>query len=143
MKVQMKLLSGATRPSKNYDHDAGYDLYTLEETCVNPNWRQKRTTNIRTGVHLALPNDIWGAILPRSSTIHRHHLQVVSAVVDPGFRGELFVQVISLSDDVIVVPKDTRLAQLVPHRVLQMDFEEVPELPQSDRGNYGFGSSGR
>ena len=128
---------GGQPPTKFKPGDAGYDLYCNEEVYVHP----ESTVNIHTGVSVALPRTTWAQIMPRSSTMQRHRLHVLSAVIDNGYRGELFIQVYNPTHTVVRVEKGWRLAQLIPHALIEVDWIEG-RLSTSEREDAGFGSTG-
>ena len=135
-----RITDDAVAPSKAYPRDAGWDLYTSASTTIAPQTR----VDVPTGIEAALPHAFWGHILPRSSTLRKHGLQVVTAVIDSGYRGELFVQVYNPTDASVTVEIGARLAQLILHRTERVQWVECPpgELPPGERGDSGFGSSG-
>lgn len=135
-----RMNENAVQPSKAYPRDAGWDLHTSATTTIAPHTR----VDVPTGIEAALPYAFWGHILPRSSTLRKHGLQVVTAVIDSGYRGEMFVQVYNPTNESVTVEAGTRLAQLILHRVEKIQWVECPpgELPPGERGNSGFGSSG-
>lgn len=135
----LKLKDGALAPTRAYDGDAGYDLYASQATLCEP----QKYTDIPTGVHVALPPGIWLHMVGRSSTLRNSGLLVISAVIDCGYRGELFFGVFNTNHHPVAIDKHQRLAQVVPHQILTLNFQLVDELPTSERGNNGFGSSGR
>ena len=98
-----------------------------------------------------MPPEVWLRLTARSSTIRKMGLMVVDGVIDSGFRGELLVAVVNLSDRPRVVESGMRLAQVIPHERIsdRLDIRPVESgafnrLPQFDaRGESGFGSSGR
>lgn len=135
-----RISDDAVAPSKAYPADAGWDLFTSSQKTIPPQTR----VDVPTGIEAALPRAFWGHILPRSSTLRKHGLQVVTAVIDSGYRGELFVQVYNPTNKDVVVEIGTRLAQLILHRTEKVIWAELApgDLPPGERGNSGFGSSG-
>lgn len=129
----------AMMPTKAYSGDAGYDLYTLEDTTVPAN----AFVDIDTGVSVALPPRTWGEIRGRSSTVRSKQLLVATGVIDNGWRGPLFAGVWNLRHKPTEIRSGERIAQFIPHPIIDLQWKEVDELPSSDRGERGFGSSGR
>lgn len=139
-----KLTSTATIPTKNNETDAGYDLYADEDVVIYP----EETVLISTGVSMAIPEGWAGFIWDRSGMgvkgVHRH-----AGVVDSSYRGEIKVALSNTlshenwTKNVYFVKKGDRIAQIViqeaPHFVLQ----EVDSLDETERGEKGFGSSGK
>lgn len=119
--------------------DAGIDLPAYERTTVP--WHGWR--NIPVDVCVELPEGYWGMIIARSSTFYRKHLMVNQAVIDNGYRGELFVCVYNLSTEDYTVEEGERLAQLIPMPMaIDIRLERVLVLSSSERGDQGFGSTG-
>jgi dUTP pyrophosphatase len=131
----------AVIPSRAYEHDAGFDLYALEDARLDPGQR----ASVRTGIAVELPPGRAGLVLPRSGLAARHGIALVNApgLIDAGYRGEL--RVLLLNTDAataFAVSGGDRIAQLVVVRVETPEIEEVDELGESARGPGGFGSSG-
>ncbi len=122
--------------------DAGADLVTTIDLTLAPGERALAPT----GIAIALPNGYAAFLHPRSGLAIKDGVTILNApgTVDAGFRGEL--QVILINHDptkTITFKRGDRIAQLIIQRVERADFIEVSELPGSDRGAHGFGSSGR
>jgi len=140
--VSLALLDdGIEPPAYALPGDAGADLRTTVDVELGPGERAL----VPTGVALALPEGFVGLVHPRSGLAVRHGLSVVNApgTIDAGYRGE--VKVALLNTDLrepIVLRRGDRIAQLLVQRVAQAQFVVVDELPPSDRGAAGFGSTG-
>ncbi len=122
--------------------DAGADLVTTIDLTLAPGERALAPT----GIAIALPDGYAAFVHPRSGLAIKGGVTILNApgTVDAGFRGEL--QVILINHDptkTITFKRGDRIAQLIIQRVERADFIEVSELPGSDRGADGFGSSGR
>lgn len=120
--------------------DAGLDLFASETTLCPPG----AFTAVPSGFAVELPEWGWGLVTGRSSALHRG-LLVKDAVIDSGYRGELFANCRNLTTSTIWVEAGERIAQLVIMPNLTKDLVpiEVPALQNSARGDRGFGSSGR
>lgn len=138
--VGIKLMDGAKLPDYASDDDSGADLYVLEETHVLPG---ARGVKIRTGVKLDLPKGYEVQVRPKSGVSTRSNLRVILGTVDSGYKGEIAVMVDNLSDKVIIIPKHKAIAQMVLQVVPIMTFEYREQFSQSERGENGFGSTGR
>lgn len=125
-------------PAKAYSDDAGFDLVCVEDCDVAP----REVADIRTGIAIAMPPGWWGRIIGRSSTLRKHGLIVNEGIIDAGFRGELFTGVYNPGLIPKTVHKGDRLAQLLFLPVPTVHWVERTELPPSERGENGFGSSG-
>jgi dUTP pyrophosphatase len=148
--VQFKRLhDGARLPRNAYGNDAGWDLFVIEHYMVEPG----TGVDMRTGIAVALPEGYYGRIVARSSTMRKRGLMVLEGIIDAGFRGELFSYVYHPAGDMrnlgadwsggrIHVSAGESVAQLIVQKVEPVTFQEVDELPESQRGEKGFGSSG-
>ena len=136
-----RLRDDAVLPAQAYDGDAGLDLAACERAELGPGERAV----VGTGVAVAIPDGYAGLVLPRSGLAARHGLTIVNApgLIDSGYRGEL--KVILLNTDArepFVVEPGMRIAQLVLVEAASVRLIEVDDLPGSERGAAGFGSSG-
>ncbi len=132
-------LKGGRQPSRPYPGDAGWDLYTSETSIIPAGGFM----DLHTGLYISLPPGHWGHLLPRSSTLREYGLHIVPAVIDNGYRGEVFVAAHNPNMRPIMIECGCRLAQLIPHRIAEVEWIEVKHLPNSSRGTGGFGSSGK
>ena len=135
-----KLREDAVVPARAYDGDAGLDLASCEHVVLAPGER----ATVGTGLAVAVPDGYAGFVQPRSGLAARHGITIVNApgLVDPGYRGE--VRVVLLNTDAtepFVVEPGMRIAQLVVVPVASVEPVEAEELPESERGVRGFGSS--
>lgn len=137
-----KLDENAKIPTKGSKMAAGYDLYACIDKAVliNPH----NTATISTGLSLELPDGMFGAIFPRSGISTKRGLAPANkiGVCDPDYRGEYKVALHNHSDKTQWVNPGERIAQLIIIPYVDVDFEEVDELSESERGMGGFGSTG-
>lgn len=130
-------------PSAASIHAAGLDLRAaLEGTLELPPGTHRL---IPTGLQLAIPPGFEGQVRPRSGLALRHQVTVLNApgTIDADYRGEVSVLLINLGTAPFVVHRGDRIAQLVIAPVIAAELVEVARLPASDRGDGGFGSTGR
>jgi dUTP pyrophosphatase len=137
-----RLREDAVLPGRAYAGDAGLDLAACERHELGPGERAV----VPTGLSVAIPEGYAGFVQPRSGLAARHGLSVVNApgLIDSGYRGE--IRVVLLNTDrreSFVVEPGMRIAQLVVLPVPEIEVSEVDELPESERGVRGFGSSSR
>lgn len=128
-------------PSYARPGDAGADLVTAVDVTLAPGER----ATVPTGVAIALPVGYAGFVHPRSGLAARCGLTLVNApgTVDAGYRGEIHVTLINLDPrEPIRLARGDRIAQLVIQAVVQAEFQIVEELPASERGDGGHGSTG-
>ncbi len=136
----VRLHPEAVLPATSYDGDAGLDLAACERVELGPGERAV----VATGLALALPPGYAGFIQPRSGLAARSGITIVNApgLIDSGYRGEVRVVLLNTDrDETFVVESGDRIAQLIVLPVPGVDAVEVDELPVSDRGTRGFGSS--
>jgi dUTP pyrophosphatase len=135
-----RLHEGATLPTRAYEGDAGLDLAACERVELGPGERAV----VSTGLAVAIPEGHAGLVLPRSGLAARHGIGKVNApgLIDAGYRGELKVVLLNTDrNERFVVEPGMRIAQLVVVPVALPEPKEVTELPASERGEKGFGSS--
>ena len=135
-----RLRDDAVLPERAYAGDAGLDLAACDRVELPPGER----ATVGTGVAVAIPDGYAGFVQPRSGLAMRHGITILNTpgLVDPGYRGELRVVLLNTdARDPFVVEPGMRIAQLVIVPVAAVDPLVVDELPQSERGVRGFGSS--
>jgi dUTP pyrophosphatase len=126
-----------TKPSRHYSGDAGLDLYTSERTIVWPG----KFAMVPTNIQVALPHGTWCMLTGRSSTRNRG-LAVMNGIIDNGYRGELFSTVLNTTEDALAIEVGERLVQLIVFNLMTPELVETPVLPDGERGDKGFGSTG-
>ena len=128
-------------PARAREDDAGLDLYAAKATSIEPGGRAL----VPTGIAVAIPPGYAGFVLPRSGLALRHGVTLLNTpgLIDPGYRGEVKVLLVNHDRAAATVARGDRIAQLVIQRVEPVELIEVEELPPSDRGGGGFGSTGR
>ncbi len=128
-------------PAAAYPGDAGLDLRSAVDIEVLPGERAM----VPTGVAVAIPDGYAGLVLPRSGLASKHGLTLANApgLIDSGYRGELVCAVVNLDrDEAVKLAVGDRIAQLVIVAVPAVSAVWVEELPVSERGERGFGSTG-
>ena len=136
-----KVREGAVVPGRAYHGDAGMDLAACERVELAPGARAL----VPTGLAVAIPDGYAGYVQPRSGLAAKHGISIVNTpgLVDSGYRGELLVNLVNHDEaESFVVEPGMRIAQLVILPVPPVELVEVDELPESERGTGGFGSSG-
>ena len=135
-----RLRDDAVVPERAYAGDAGLDLAACERVELGPGERAL----VGTGLAVAIPEGYAGFVQPRSGLAARHGVSVVNSpgLVDSGYRGELRVVLLNTDpSERFVVEPGMRIAQLVVLPIPEVELVEVDELPGSERGVRGFGSS--
>lgn len=135
-----KLTPFATTPSRGTPDSAGYDLYSAQTIEVAPGGCIKVPTDIA----IEIPKDYFGGIYPRSGLSTKKGLRLANCVgvVDADYRGGVIVAIYNDSDEVQVIERGDRIAQLIIQPYLNVRFELVDELEETERGSGGFGSTG-
>ncbi len=144
MKINIKKLTKtASMPTRQHESDAGYDLYAdiHEPIVIEPHV----TEFIHTGIAIEVPEGYFGAVFARSGLASKQGLRPANCtgVCDSRYRGEYIV---ALHNDSVIertVNPGDRIAQLVVMPYLNVEFHEVDELSSTERGEGGFGSTGR
>jgi dUTP pyrophosphatase len=137
-----RLRPEAALPARAYDGDAGLDLAACETVTLEPG----RRAVVGTGIAVAIPEGYAGFVQPRSGLAARHGISVVNSpgLVDSGYRGEVLVVLLNTDPrEPFTVEPGMRIAQLVILPVPSLELVAVDELPASERGPRGHGSSGR
>jgi dUTP pyrophosphatase len=135
-----RLRPDAQVPTRAYAGDAGIDLAACERVELAPGERAL----VPTGLAVAIPAGYAGYVQPRSGLATKHGISIVNTpgLVDSGYRGELLVNLLNTDPrEPFVVEPGMRIAQLVVLAVPEVEPVEVEQLPDSERGDRGFGSS--
>lgn len=154
--VKIKRLSETAQlPTKAHDSDAAFDLYADIEDTYKPFGSAEsergikvmpgQTVKISSGVAMEIPEWYWGAVYARSGLATKQGLRPANCVgvIDSHYRGPIIVAIHNDSNEVQIVRHGDRIAQFMLAPVIETSFEEVGELSDSDRGEGGFGSSGK
>lgn len=125
------------------EHSAGMDLYAavISETKISPGeWKL-----VPTGIAMALPAGYEAQVRPRSGLALKQGVSILNTpgTVDADYRGEVGVILMNHSKQDLVVKRGDRIAQMIINKIERIEFEEVAELPTSDRGAGGFGHTGK
>ena len=140
MNIQCKKIhNDAKVPEYAHAHDAGMDLFALEEVIVPRGEIRK----IGTGIALEIPEGYVGLCFDKSGLSMNHGIKVLGGVIDAGYRGEIVVGVINLGSQDHVFKKHDKVTQLLIQPVIRGIIVETDELSDTDRGARGFGSTGK
>ena len=137
----LRLREDAIVPGRAYEGDAGLDLAACDAVELAPGERAV----VGTGLAVAIPEGYAGFVQPRSGLADRHGISIVNApgLIDSGYRGEIKVILVNTDrSSPFRVEPGMRIAQLVVLPVPEIDVVESEELPQTERGVRGHGSSG-
>lgn len=132
---------GLPLPSRATPGAAGMDIVSAVEISIAAGARAL----VPTGLCIAVPHGYEMQLRPRSGLALKHGITLPNtpATIDSDYRGELQVIMINLGDAAFEIHRGDRIAQLLVQKVEPVEFREVAELPKSDRGQGGFGSTGR
>lgn len=125
-------------PRRAHKADAGYDLFATHDIYVNPHGK----VTADTGVHIEIPAGYFGDIRPKSGLLFNHDI-FTAGTVDSGYRGAVKVRIINFGNEPYQFRKGEKIAQMVLVPCLTPDLVIVEELPETERGNGGFGSTGK
>ena len=135
--LKIKRLTQTAKLPTRKDTDVGYDLYADSiETESDSN-----AIVIHTGIAIEMPTGIWGMIADRSG-MGKKGFNVHGGIIDNSYRGEIIVVLYAHRDDISVSAGD-KIAQLILMPQVMVPIEEVSELSNTERGDKGFGSSGK
>lgn len=133
-------------PKFRYRGDAGVDIHVV----LAPEDREHGKTIfpgqrewLDSGLALAAHDGYWVRVVHRSSTEKRLRLRVIEGTIDSGFTGQIRAQVANENSFPVIVQHGDRVAQLIAGPLVQPDYFEVEQLPETDRSANGFGSTGR
>lgn len=152
MKINVKLDENAVMPQKAYETDGGFDLFAPEDFTVPCTYNvPKRNGTIEpfigsavidTGVQMAIPAGYVGMIKSKSGLNVRNGI-IAEGVVDAGYTGSIKVKLYNLSNDTYKFNKGDKITQIVILPIPYVELEQVTGLLETDRGEGGFGSTGR
>ena len=143
--MKVKIVNESQWPSPSYAtvNSAGVDLKAnIEEPIV---LEPLQRAIVPTGLKIALPDGTEAQVRPRSGLAAKHGITVLNSpgTIDADYRGEIGVILVNLSDKAFIVNPGERIAQMVVARYERVEWDEVAELGSTDRGEGGFGSTGR
>lgn len=142
MKLKLKIKKlhpDAIIPKFAKRHDAGMDLFALNEHIINPG----EIVLINTGIAMEIPEGYVGLVWDKSGFSTKTKMKTLGGVIDSGYRGDVTVCLINLCNEAHHIEKGMKVAQILIQKAEQPEIELVKELSESERGNGGFGSTGR
>jgi dUTP pyrophosphatase len=139
MKLLIKKLHPEAKvPTFAHATDAGLDLCTVGDVTLAPGERK----SIATGIAMAIPEGYVGLVWDKSGIAHKGGLKTLGGVIDAGYRGEIFVGLLNTSDVPYTFAAGHKVAQILIQAIVQPELVEADELPEADRGEKAFGSTG-
>lgn len=141
MKLKIKkLIDEATLPSYSHKTDAGLDLYSSGSYILPPG---RSIRQIKTGIAIEIPDGYVGLIWDKSGLSQKHGLKILGGVIDSSYRGEIMVGITNLGTSEYIFHTGEKVAQMLIQKVEHAEIEEVENLDETERGEKGFGSTGR
>jgi len=138
--MKIRLLSdSATVPSRATKGSAGYDLSCDKGFILQPNERRL----IGTGLAITLPVGSWGEVRSRSGLASKYGIDVQAGTIDQDYIGELMVLLVNNGNRPLRCETGDRIAQLVVQKCMKPNIMVVPSLDKTDRGDGGFGHTGK
>ena len=156
--IKIKMDKGAIAPTRGHQWDGGMDLYAMEDCIVPPavitgeSWDaddgtyeciQLGSLVIDTGIHLEIPEGFYGAVRSRSGLMCKHGITVGDGTIDAHYTGPIKVCLFNNRDTEYCVKAGDKIAQLVIAPCIFPRLELVDKFEETDRGDGGFGSTGR
>ncbi|MDP3986066.1 MAG: dUTP diphosphatase [Candidatus Veblenbacteria bacterium] len=140
MKLEVKKLDPRAKlPVYFFPGDAGLNLFAVEDVVIPAHER----VMITTGLSLAVPGGYVGLVHDRSSMAAKAGVHALAGVIDAGFRGEFKLVFLNTSNDDYKISAGDKVAQFLIQPVERVEVVEVEELPPTERGAGGFGSTGK
>ena len=136
----LRLSAGARLPERAHEVDAGLDLFTPSEVNLAPLARKL----VKLGFAMSVPKGFAGLVCPRSGLAVNSGITVLNSpgIIDSGYRGEVAVVLVNLSNENVILPEGSKVAQLL---IVPCNFDKpewVGFLDETERGEGGFGSTG-
>lgn len=138
MKIKVVLDNGAYMPQKAHKEDAGFDLRTPEDVIIFPN----SSVTIDTGVHIEIPFGYVGFLKSKSGLYVKNGI-VSEGVIDCGYTGSIVAKLYNNSDNAKTFKAGDKITQLVLLPIPDVELLQVEKLGETERGDNGFGSTGR
>ena len=140
MKLRIKKLdSSIISPNYVHEGDAAFDLRAGEEIVIKPGEK----SIIGTKLIISIPKDYVGLIWDRSGLAAKNEITVLGGVIDSGYRGESIFGVINLGQEPYTIEKGHKVVQMLIQKIEKVDIVESDSLSETDRGEKGFGSTGK
>lgn len=141
--LDMKVKAEGQLPSYGTDYSAGMDIYCNNSEKIV--LKKGEMAKVETGLRVEIPQGFFGAVYPRSSagTKLRVALANTTGIIDSDYRGEIKLFIVNQGENEVEINKGDRLVQMVIQPYIKVNIIEVDELTESERGNKGFGSTGR
>jgi deoxyuridine 5'-triphosphate nucleotidohydrolase len=133
-----RLHPGAKLPTRGSRRAAGLDLYAIESLTLEPGARAA----VRTGLAVAIPEEFYGRVAPRSGLAVNYGLDVLAGVIDSDYRGEIVCALVNHGQEALTIDAGQRVAQLIIEAIITPEPVWADALDETARGAGGFGSTG-
>lgn len=138
--VKVKRIHPAAKlPIRGTNRSAGADLFCLDSFTLGPGEREL----IPTGLIIEIPPGWYGRVAPRSGLAVKYGVDMLAGVIDSDYRAEVKVMMINLGNAPVSFNQGDRIAQLIIERAASCDYAWTDDLTETERGEGGFGSTGR
>ncbi|MBI2572993.1 dUTP diphosphatase [Candidatus Woesearchaeota archaeon] len=133
-----KLSPDAILPQYAHAGDAGLDFFSNEHVTILPNERHA----VATGIAMAIPFGYVGLLWDRSGLAVKNGIKLLGGVIDASYRGEIKIIMYNTGTEPLVITKGMKIAQMLIQQYQQCTIQETNDLPDTSRGDKGFGSTG-
>lgn len=137
-RIKVMLDPRAKMPTRAHDADAGYDLYSREDAVIFPN----ASGEFDTGVHMAIPHGFCGVLISKSGLNMKHSVQS-DGLIDSDYTGSICVKLYNHGSKAVEIKKGQKISQIVILPIITPELDEVDRMEDTERGNGGFGSTGK
>ncbi|KAK9302136.1 hypothetical protein QLX08_005747 [Tetragonisca angustula] len=134
-----KLSDKAHAPTRESKYAAGYDLKSAYEYTVPAHGKEL----VKTDLQIAVPENTYGRIAPRSGLAWKNHIDVGAGVIDADYRGNVGIVLFNHSNEDLKIMPGDRVAQIICEKIIYPELQEVNNLDKTVRGEGGFGSTGK
>ena len=139
MKILVKKIDlEAKIPQFALQGDVGMDLFSVEDVVLKPGER----FSVKTGIAMKIPEGYAGLVWDKSGVSHKFGIKILGGVIDSNYTGEWLIGLVNLGQVDFEIKKGQKIAQVLFQKVENPEVEEINELPETNRGKGGFGSTG-
>lgn len=139
MTMDIVLDDGAFLPVHAHDADAGYDLKSPDHYILPA----RGSISIDTGVHVAIPDGMYGKLESKSGLNVRHGIVCLGGIIDSSYNGSIVVKLYNMTDEDYSFDRGDKIVQIIFQKMERPIFNVVDHLKETERGDKGFGSSGK
>ena len=141
--MKLVLDEGATMPTRAHETDAGLDLYSRDDRVIWPTVNGCDGAVFDTGVHMEIPHGFFGKVESKSGLNVNNGIVSCGGVIDEGYTGSIAVKLYNLGTRGYAVRKGDKIAQIIIQPYAAPELELVDKLDETERGDNGFGSTGK